>query len=141
MTLREFLNLFVQSGHFQLEVDIIEDGIQVKVNFTGKDAGILLARMASPLYALEYLCNRLFERQKQQIIVDCNNYRAARAGELKLMALTAAENVQRTGNPLKLGPMSPEERRIIHLAVADSETIRTESEGYNENRRVVFYPR
>ena len=57
------------------------------------------------------------------------------------MALTAAENVQRTGNPLKLGPMSPEERRIIHLAVADSETIRTESEGYNENRRVVFYPR
>ncbi len=141
MTLREFLNLFIQSSQFQLEVDIVEDEAQVKVNFTGDDSGILLTRMASPLYALEYLCNRLFEGHKQQIIVDCNNYREARAEELKLMAVTAAENVQRTGNPLKLGPMSPEERRIVHLTVSDSETIRTESEGYNENRRVVFYPR
>lgn len=141
MTLREFLNLFIQSSQFQLEVNIVEDGPQVKVNFTGEDSGILLARMASPLYALEYLCNRLFEGHKQKIILDCNNYRGARAEELKLMAVTAAENVQRTGNPLKLGPMSPEERRIVHLAVADSETIRTESEGYNENRRVVFYSR
>jgi spoIIIJ-associated protein len=141
MTLREFLNLFIQSSQFQLEVDIIEDETQVKVNFTGEDSGLLLARMASPLYALEYLCNRLFEGHKEQIIVDCNNYRGARVKELKLMAVTAAETVQRTGDPLKLSPMSPEERRIVHLTVSNSETIRTESEGYNENRRVVFYPR
>ena len=57
------------------------------------------------------------------------------------MAVTAAETVQRTGDPLKLSPMSPEERRIVHLTVSNSETIRTESEGYNENRSVVFYPR
>ena len=141
MTLREFLNLFIQSGHFQLGVDVIEDERQVKVHFTGEDSSILLTRMATALYALEYLCNRLFEQDRKRIIVDCNNYRGVRAEELKLMAVIAAENVQRTGYPLKLGPMPPEERRILHLTVADNEAIRTESEGYNENRRVVFYPR
>ena len=57
------------------------------------------------------------------------------------MAVTAAEQVKRLGQPFPLNPMSPEERRIVHLAVADDEAIRTESEGHGENRRVVIHPR
>jgi len=57
------------------------------------------------------------------------------------MALTAAESVKRSGRPFKLSPMTPDERRIVHLAIADDGQIRTESEGFGEHRKVVIYPR
>jgi spoIIIJ-associated protein len=57
------------------------------------------------------------------------------------MALAAAEKVKQLGKPFKLSPMSPEERRIVHLAVAEDNEIRTESEGFGENRKVVIYPK
>ena len=57
------------------------------------------------------------------------------------MAVTAAENVKRLGKSFKLNPMSPEERRIVHLAIAEDDLIRTESEGFGEHRQVVIHPK
>ena len=74
-------------------------------------------------------------------MLDSEGYRSVRTEELQLMAVTAAEQVKRLGTPFPLNPMSPEERRIVHLAVAEDEGIRTESEGYGEYRKVVIHPR
>jgi spoIIIJ-associated protein len=60
--------------------------------------------------------------------------------ELQLIARTAAEKVRQTRLPFKLNPMDSRERRIVHLALADDQTIRTESEGEGEFRKVVIYP-
>jgi len=49
--------------------------------------------------------------------------------------------VKQLGKPYKLNPMPAEERRIVHLSVAEDSQIRTESEGFGENRRVVIYPK
>ncbi len=141
MTLQEFLNLFVRSSGLKLSFEVVERDTQVEVNFTGEDRGILLARSAAVLQALESLCNRMFERSSLRVVLDSEGYRSVRTEELQLMAVTAAEQVKRQGQPFPFSPMSPEERRIVHLAVAGDEAIRTESEGYGEDRKVVIHPR
>jgi spoIIIJ-associated protein len=141
MTLEDFLNILVRSTRLSLSFGIEPTAEGVKVNFSGEDAAILLARNAEVLRALEYLCSKIFEKEGKKIELDCNGYRAIREEELRLMALTAAENVKRLGKPYKLSPMSPDERRIIHLCVAEDPQIRTESEGFGENRKVVIYPK
>lgn len=141
MTLDDLLDKFLQSTRLSLSFQVEAKEEEVEVNLTGEDASILLARNAEVLHAMEYLCNRVLEKQGRKIILDCNGYRAIRAEELRLMALTAAEHVKRLGKPYKLSPMSPEERRIVHLSVAEDPQIRTESEGFGENRKVVIYPK
>jgi spoIIIJ-associated protein len=142
MTLEEFLTLIIKSVRLNLSIQIVDETEEAtEVNLQGSDDSILLARNAELLRALEYLCNRVFEKTARKITIDCNGYRAIRAEELRLIALKAAESAKRIGKPFKLSPMSPEERRIVHLAVADDAQIRTESEGFGENRKVVFYPR
>ena len=141
MTQEEFLRLFVQSTRLDLSFQITENEEADQVVFQGHDDSILLARNAEVLHAIEYLCNKVFEKRGRKIILDCNGYREIRAEELRLMALTAAESVKRSGRPFKLSPMPPDERRIVHLAIADDGQIRTESEGFGENRKVVIYPK
>ncbi len=141
MTLEEFLKGLVQSTHLNLSFQIDQRDEEIQVDLKGHDDSFILARNAELLHSLEYLCNRMFEKQDRKIIFDCNGYRAIRAEELRLMALAAAEKVKQLGKPFKLSPMSPEERRIVHLAVAEDNEIRTESEGFGENRKVVIYPK
>ena len=142
MTIEEFLSGFVRGSGLQISYEIksLEEGVEV--NFSGEDAPILLARNADIVRALEYLANHLSEKTRgSKISIDCQGYRAIRAEELRLMALTAAEKVKRLGRPYPFSPMSPEERRLIHLAVAEDPQLRTESEGFGENRKVVIYPK
>ena len=141
MTQEEFLQLFLRSTKLELSFQIVEKDETDEVTFRGRDDSILLGRSAEVLHALEYICNKVFEKRGRKILLDCNGYRETRAEELRLMALTAAENVKRTGRPFKLSPMTPDERRIVHLAIADDAGIRTESEGFGENRKVVIYPK
>ena len=65
----------------------------------------------------------------------------ARADQLKHLALATLERCVRERSPQKLEPMLPSERKIVHLALADSEVVRTESEGEEPERRVVIFPR
>jgi spoIIIJ-associated protein len=141
MSLEEILSTFVKTARLSLKFQIISNPELEKVEFSGEDAPILLSRNAETLNALEYVCNRIFEKHGKKVILDCNGYRETRAEELRLIAITAAEQVKRLGRPFRLNPMSPEERRIVHLSVAEDEKIRTESEGYGENRQVVIHPK
>ena len=57
-----------------------------------------------------------------------------------MAARTAAEQVRRTGEPYRFGPMSSRERRIVHLALREEKDLRTESDGEGGRRSVVVYP-
>lgn len=54
------------------------------------------------------------------------------------MAQVAAERVIESGDPFPLNPMGARERRIIHLALKDQSKVRTQSEGFGPDRRVVI---
>lgn len=118
-----------------------EDGFKVDVR--GDDIALLLGHNAELLDALEYLASRLLARtsgEEKRIVFDSNNYRARRERELRLMAEKAAEKVRASRVPFSFDPMSPNERRIIHLALANDSAVRTESQGNGENRKVTIYP-
>jgi spoIIIJ-associated protein len=112
------------------------------VDFTGPDRDLLLEKNATLLNALEYVvlkAVRLEEDLFGKITFDCGDWRRLRAEELKLMAQVAAQRVIETGDPFALNPMSPRERRIIHLALRDQPQVRTVSEGVGPERKVVIH--
>ncbi len=113
------------------------------VDFTGPDSDLLLEKNATLLNALEYVvlkAVRLEEGLFGKITFDCGDWRRSRAEELKLMAQVAAQRVVETGDPFTLNPMSPRERRIIHLALREQPQVRTASEGVGPERKVVIHP-
>ena len=113
------------------------------VDFTGPDVDLLLEKNGSLLDAFEYVvlrAARLEEDLFGRITMDAKDWRCLRAGELKLTAQIAAERVIDTGDPFTLQPMSPRERRIVHLALRDLSAVRTASEGAGSERKVVIHP-
>lgn len=112
-------------------------------DFMGADADLLLERNGALLDALEHVvlkAVRLREAHLGNFIFDCKEWRRSRAEELKLIAQIAAERVVETGNPFTLSPMTPWERRIVHLALRDRPNLRTMSDGVGPERKVVILP-
>ena len=111
------------------------------VDFSGADADLLVEKNGTLLDSLEYLvlkAVRLEEDRYTKITIDSRGWRRLRAEELKLTARVAAERVIETGDAFPLNPMSPRERRIVHLALRDQPQVRTESEGTGPERKVVI---
>jgi len=149
--LRQFLNPLL--GHMRLEVsfdvrtqDAVPDDVEspeVVVTFRGRDEELLLERNAELLRALEYITLRglhLDPHFYDHVRFECADYIAMRIEELKLSAKVAAEQVLTSHLPFKFNPMSPRERRIIHLALKDTPGVRTASEGEGDHRYIVVYP-
>ena len=121
--------------------DQTEDGIKIQIR--GDDLALLLGHNAELLDALEYLGNRVLARssgEETKLVFDSGGYRARREKELRLMAEKAAEKVRVSRIPFTFDPMTPNERRILHLALAGDETVTTESQGNGENRKVTIRP-
>lgn len=113
------------------------------VDFSGRDADLLLEKNAALLDAIEYVvlkAVRLEENLFGKITFDCDDWRKLRAEELKLTARMAAERVVETGDPFTLNSMNARERRIVHLALRDQPAVRTESQGFGPERKVVILP-
>ncbi len=131
----------------RLGLDLKLEGKQenetIIVNLTGRDRSYLLSSSASLLNSLEYLLNKVFHLGKNGspgIILDSDGYRKHREAELVLLAQMASRKVTLSRKPLSLQPMIPRERRIVHLALAGIEGVRSESSGEGENRSVTIYP-
>ena len=95
------------------------------------------------LDAFEYVVRKAVHLEDDlltKITFDCEDWRLLRVRELQLIAQLASERVLETGDPYALGPMNPRDRRIIHLALRDEPKVRTQSEGFGRQRKVVVYP-
>jgi spoIIIJ-associated protein len=130
-----------------LRLDLVPEGSEedgtIQINLTGPDRSILLSNAASLLNSMEYLMNRIFRADKDEtpgILLDSDKYRKHRKAELVLLAQMASQKVISFRKPLSLQPMIPRERRIVHLALAGIEGVRTQSEGEGDNRSITIYP-
>ena len=142
---KEKLVAFVEKvlGHLGVQATLewkSKDGQEI-LDIRGEEVGTLLSQGAQVLYAIEYLANLICgDREESRILLDCNDFRALRAYELELVAKAAAEKVKSTLRPFPLQPMPPNERRIVHLALVEESAVRTESQGFGDNRRVIIMP-
>ncbi len=111
---------------------------------SGPDLGMLIGRHGNTLEALNLIFNNILNagvrNNRRYFTIDAEGYRARRAEQLRNLALATLERCTREGAPQRLEPMLPSERKIVHLALAESELVRTESEGEEPERRVVVFP-
>ncbi|HEY6326970.1 MAG TPA: R3H domain-containing nucleic acid-binding protein [Candidatus Cybelea sp.] len=128
-----------------VEIDYIERKEGEYLEISGPHLGMLIGRHGNTLEALNLVFNNAFNSgvrtNRHYYTIDAEGYRAHRADQLKNLALATLERCMRENTPQKLEPMLPSERKIIHLVLADSEHVRTESEGEEPERRVVIHPR
>jgi len=105
----------------------------------GADAELLEGQTGELLEALQHLINQIFGRNLSagaRLICDVHGFRATREAELKAMANHAASQVRTTGLAFTFEPMSANERRIIHLTLAEIGDVYTESIGEGAERRL-----
>ena len=117
---------------------------EILVELAGPDSSLVLERGAELLRSIETIIHeslRLSGEDHDKLSFDCRGYRAARQQELKLASEVAAERVLKTGVPYEFAPMTSRERRLIHLAFRDHESLVTQSEGEGMRRYVVVYPK
>ena len=136
---QDFLNEIFVRSRFDLRARSAETEAGALLNIDGEDAGLLRSEGGELLDALEHFVNQIFARglpSGERIVCDVQNFRALRETELRAMARLAADRVRSSGVPFTFGPMNPNERRVIHLALADDEQLHTESVGEGNERRL-----
>ncbi len=126
------------------EVSAFDDGERIILDAHGSESGLVIGKKGATLDALQYLVNRMVFKQpgeRSLIVVDAEGYRGRREDLLTDMALRLAEKAERSGRPVPAEPMSPHDRRLVHVALADHPGVTTESEGEGPMRRVVVFPK
>ena len=121
--------------------DVCEDRKTVHVDIRGNDLGVLIGRRSETLNALQLIASLIVSKaadQWVQLIVDVEGYRTRREHQLRQMARRIAEQAIKTGKRQVLEPMTPNERRIIHLELREHPDVETESIGEEPNRKVTI---
>jgi len=137
--LEELLRLMELQG----SVEVLMGTEAAKLNVVGTDLGVLIGRRGEKLASLQHIVNLIVARREGQlnrIMVDVENYRGRREDQLRDVADRAAQRVSQSGKIIQLEAMPAMERRIVHLALAEHATVRTQSVGVEPNRRVVILP-
>jgi spoIIIJ-associated protein len=119
-----------------------DDGIW-QFSVPGEGAGLVIGRHGQTLDAIEYLLNRIASHASGapiRIALDVQGYRERRQESLEQTARRAADKARKTGRPVSLNPMSPRDRRIVHLALSDERGVTSRSQGEGGFRRVVVVP-
>jgi spoIIIJ-associated protein len=135
----EFLRTIITTASLALEVSVEDSDEGCRLNIDGPDADLLISQGGELLEALQHLVNQVFIRELprgQRVVCDAEGFRATREAELRAMAKHAAERVRASGAPFMFGPMTANERRIIHLTLGDESDLITESIGEGQARKL-----
>jgi spoIIIJ-associated protein len=140
----EILDTLLGLMGVQGKVEVLSAELPLALNVKGDDLGILIGRRGQTLVALEYVTKLIVVQRLKAwmpLTIDVGGYKQHRRDSLQKLALYLAEQVKSRRRAVPMEPMPADERRIIHLALADHPDVRTESVGEGENRKVVVLPR
>ena len=107
----------------------------------GDDSGLLIGRRGETLRAFQFLVRLIVGRQlgtRANLMLDVEGYQERRYKSLANLAQRVAQRVAGSGRPITLEPMPPNERRAVHVALADHPHVTTESMGEGQSRQVVI---
>ena len=120
------------------------DSHTIHLSVRGADTGIVIGRHGQTLDALEHLVSRIVLREEVspdlRILVDMEGYRQRRQESLEQLARRLADKAKATGRAVALDPMTPRDRRTVHLALQSDPAVTTISEGEGNFRRLVITP-
>ena len=145
-TVQELLDKMGVPAKVDSRVDVNEspeDFPNIYINITGNDLSYLIGKRAETLNALQFITRLIVGKEighAANIIVDVEGYRERRERNLRQMANKMANQAIATGKTQSLEPMTPAERRIIHMELRGNDQVETESVGDGERRKVTIRP-
>ncbi|MCB9707321.1 MAG: KH domain-containing protein [Myxococcales bacterium] len=139
----EVLGELIERMHFDIELSIREDSERIVLDVSGEETGRVIGKKGQTLDALQFLVNKIvnrFPEGRRHVIVDSGDYRQRHDEGLMSMAERQAARAVKRGTIVTLEPMSPRDRRVIHLSLAKFPGIRTRSNGEGFGRRIQIIP-
>jgi len=139
-----FLEQVIESTGLDVKFSVKHDGECLRVDFEGRDVRLLIGRRGETLNSLQLITSLVVNKRlenKIRLIMDAEGYRERREETLRKLAARLTERVQRTRHEVVLEPMSPNERRVIHVALQDNPWVETSSAGEEPYRKVIISPR
>lgn len=132
MGIQDFLTgLLAHMGIESSTADIsqADDAVIVSIHCEETESGLLIGRHAETLDAIQHILRLLYQKEYEKpIVLNINDFRESREAYVKDLALRMAERVMETGNPQTLH-LPAHERRLVHMTLADHESVTTVSEG------------
>jgi spoIIIJ-associated protein len=125
----------------EVEGSIKEGDIYLEIK--SDDGGILIGKHGRTLEALQIIVSRMVNKHIKKpvrIILDVAGYKKRRADSLEKMAGRLGENVKKTGKEVLIGPFNAHDRRIIHIALKEDLSLKTESLGEGEWKKIKIIP-
>jgi spoIIIJ-associated protein len=140
---RAVVSRVVAAIGLRASVDIDESDEEIRATVNGDDLGLLIGRHGATIDALQHLAMRAAfhsSADHKAVVVDAAGYRERREAALRRAADRAVEDALSFGRAVELEPMSPQERRIVHMYLRDRTDVQTHSEGDEPDRRLVVTP-
>ena len=138
---KTFLEGFFKVLGREVEISELEDDNFVTYSVTGENLGDVIGKRGEAFYALNTLLSTVAGKQDKKILLDIDNYKSKREESLAGTARRLANKVAKTGRYMKLEPMNPSERRIIHTTLQNDDRVTTLSKGTDPRRYVIIFPK
>lgn len=141
--LRAFLSRVLSELGLAADIHITEGDEELSAEVSGEDMGIFIGRRGQTIDAIEYLASiAVFSgaHSRRRVELDAEGYKDRRRRQIERVALRKAEEATKRRRPVQLAPMTPAERKIVHLALRGRTDVATASQGREPNRSVVITP-
>jgi len=142
--LRTFLERVLEDLGLEAQVRIADRPDEIHAEISGEDLGIFIGRRGQTIDAVEYLASiAVFpgSHPRKHVELDAEGYKERRRRQIERVATRKAQEVARRGKPVQLSPMTPAERKIVHVALKGRTDVETASTGREPNRSVVISPK
>jgi spoIIIJ-associated protein len=145
---RDFVEEMLSKMGMDVLVDLVEPEPddppgEIRVEIEGRDSGRIIGKKGQVLAAIQHIVNRVANKpglDRRHVVVDAEGYRQRREDTLATMAQRLGKKALEEGKIITFEPMSPRDRRIVHLALAKFPGVVTKSDGEGEGRRVQIIP-
>ena len=141
-TLLELMGIDVE---YDLKIEENNDVKYIKISFNGENLGYLIGNHGKNLDSLQYvfsliLRKKLEEGTEYRVLMYVGGYKEERNKKIERIALQKADDARILGEPIELEPMSPSDRRVVHMTLQVFDDVKTESVGEGKDRRVKIIP-
>ncbi|MBE6036158.1 MAG: protein jag [Clostridiales bacterium] len=137
----DFLKTLTEKMNLTVDVKAYQNDECIYIDINGKDSGTIIGKRGQTLDSIQYLTSLVVNKDVEKyvkVIVDAENYREKRERTLEQLANRLAGKVVRSGKSVRLEPMNPYERKVIHATLQKYPGVNTRSEGEEPYRRVII---
>lgn len=137
----EFLRDITKKMDLNVSVTAFSNESCLYFEIMGSDAGTIIGKRGQTLDSIQYLTSLVVNKDREKylrVVVDAENYRAKRERTLEQLANRLGDKVLKTGKSIRLEPMNPYERKVIHATLQAKTSVTTRSEGEEPYRRIII---